>query len=155
MEPHMVLKCCLLRRGIVLPKNPIFCCIFVSKSTFMSICALFIYAWSIFLLPFPFFHFHYFFFIFITIKDIISMTQTNLFFRHVCQNFSLRVYFFCNFQHGVTYKSVGYKKACVTKDILSVITSNKTNWEPTTASSNISFIYKKLLQKFRKKHLPY
>ena len=53
-------------------------------------------------------------FIFITINHIIPLTQTNLFFGHACQKFSLRLtpaYFFCQFQPGVGYKSVAYGKS--------------------------------------------
>ena len=46
----------------------------------------------------------------------MSLTQKTLFFGHVCQKFSLRVWptfclIFCQFQPGVTYKSVAYKKS--------------------------------------------
>ena len=97
----MLLNCCLLYRGIFLPRHAIFC-IFVSmvmsRSILSSFCDLF------------FQHF-----IFITINDIISLTQANLFIGHVCQKFSLRVLLnfyltFCQFQPGVAYKSVAYKK---------------------------------------------
>ena len=58
-------------------------------------------------------------FIFITVNHIISLTQINLVFGHVNQNFSLRVLlsfclFFCQFQPGVAYKSVAYKKSIYT-----------------------------------------
>ena len=54
-------------------------------------------------------------FIFITINHIISLMQTNLFLRHVYQKFSLRMLFsfclnFCQFQPGIDYKVVAYKK---------------------------------------------
>ena len=59
-------------------------------------------------------HFSIIIFIFIRIKDIISWT--NLFFGLNCQKFSLIVLLsfcliFCQFQPGVTYKSVAYKKS--------------------------------------------
>ena len=53
----MVLKCCLLRRGIVLPKNPIFCCIFVLRL------GLFV---PYLFMPDLFFYYHFHFFISIT-----------------------------------------------------------------------------------------
>ena len=53
--------------------------------------------------------------ILISINHIISLIPTNLFFGHVCQKFSPRVLLsfcliFCQFQAGVAYKSVAYKK---------------------------------------------
>ena len=58
---------------------------------------------------FHYFHFHY-------NNHKTSLTQKNLFFGHVCQKFSLRVLLkFClrfyQFQPGVAYKSVAYKKS--------------------------------------------
>ena len=55
-------------------------------------------------------------FIYVTINHITSLIQTNLFFEHVCQKFSLRVLLsfcliFIQFQSGVAYKSVAYKKS--------------------------------------------
>ena len=55
--------------------------------------------------------------IFNTIKYIVSLPQTTLFFRHVCQKFSLRVLLsfrlsFYQFQPGAAYKSISSKKAC-------------------------------------------
>ena len=57
-------------------------------------------------------------FFFITIKHVISLTLKNLFGGHVCQKLNLRVLLrfcliFCQFQPGVAYKSVAYKKACI------------------------------------------
>ena len=54
--------------------------------------------------------------VFITINHAISLKQTNLFFGHACQKFSVRVLLsFClifgQFQPGVTCKSVAYKKS--------------------------------------------
>ena len=54
-------------------------------------------------------------FISITITHVTSLIQTNLFFGHVCQKSSPRVLIrfcliFCQFQCGVSYKSVAYKK---------------------------------------------
>ena len=58
-------------------------------------------------------------FIYITVNHIISLTQKNLFFGHAYQNFSSGcclafAYFFCQFQLGVAYKSVVYKKSIYT-----------------------------------------
>ena len=55
--------------------------------------------------------------IFNAIKDIVSLTQTKLFFGHVCPKLSLRVLpSFClsfyQFQHDAAYKSVSPKKTC-------------------------------------------
>ena len=65
-------------------------------------------------------------FIFITINHTISLMQTNLFFRHVCQKFSLRVLLsfcliFCKFQPGVAYKSVAYKKKACTNNLFCLL----------------------------------
>ena len=54
-------------------------------------------------------------FIFNTINHIILSIQTNFFFGHVCHKFGLGVLLnfyliFCQFQPGVTYKSVANKK---------------------------------------------
>lgn len=75
---------------------------FVSMSTsrlFMS------YLCDIFL--------HLSFIIFITIKNIMSLTLTNLFFGYVCQKLSLGVFFgfplfFCQSQGGAVYKKIVY-----------------------------------------------
>ena len=60
--------------------------------------------------------------IFIINNHITSLIQTNLFFRHVCQKFSIKVLLsfclnFCKFQPGVAYKSVVYKKSVYFKKL--------------------------------------
>ena len=67
-----------------------------------------LFMWSFFIIIF----------IFIKINRFISLTQKNPFFGHVFQKFSLGVLLsicliFCQFQPGVAYKSVAYKKACL------------------------------------------
>ena len=103
----MLLKCCLLHRDIVLPVHAIF-------SIFVSIVYVLVYIVLIYVICFVII-----IFIFIITNHIISVIQPNLFFGHVCQKFSLRVLLsfclnFCQFQPGVTYKSVAYKKICIT-----------------------------------------
>ena len=78
IKPQMLLRSCLLHRGVVLPNYPIFC-IFPSMSTSWPIYILFM--WSVFFIIFTF----------ITINHIISLTQESLFIGHVCQKLSLRV----------------------------------------------------------------
>ena len=80
----MLFKCCLLHRDIVLPRNATFS---MFLYVLFLLCVLFM--WSICHYRF---HFHYLcdlfaitVFIFITINRVISMTQANLFFGHVCQ----------------------------------------------------------------------
>ena len=73
-------------------------------------------------------------FIFITINHITSLMQKNLFFGHVCQKFFLRVLLsfcliFSQFQPGVTYKNVVYKKACISLKIWSLITHQHYNFK--------------------------
>ena len=65
-------------------------------------------------------------FSFIAFNHIISLTQKNLFFGHVCHKFSLRISFsfcliFCKFQPGVAYKSVGYKESAYTTNSFSLL----------------------------------
>ena len=62
-------------------------------------------------------------FIFITINHIISVIQTNLIFKHVCQKFKLRILltFFLNFyqfQPSIAYNSVANKKGMYLKLII-------------------------------------
>ena len=100
----MLLKRCLLHRDFVLPRHAIFS-IFLSMSMSQSIFVLLMCD----------------LFIFSTINHKISLIQTNLFFGHICQKFSLRVLLsFCltfwQFQPGVAYKSVAYKKRRVMKE---------------------------------------
>ena len=98
----MLRKCCLLHRDIVLPRHAILS-EFVYVYDFVYICLIYVNYFAIII------------FIFVTINHIISLIQTNLFFGHVYQKFSLRVLFslllnFCRFQPGVPYQSVAYKK---------------------------------------------
>ena len=97
LGPQMLLKCCLLHRGIALPRQAIF----------LHSC---LYAYI---------YFSIITFTFITIKDIIWLTRTNLFFGHVCQKFNLRMLlsfclFFANFSL-VLLISVAYRKKRVYK----------------------------------------
>ena len=67
------------------------------------------------------FYFHY-----ITIKHIISLIQNNFCFGHTCQKFSLRVLLsfcliFCQFQPGVAYKSIAYKKGVQPENQFSLV----------------------------------
>ena len=104
----MLLKCCLLHREILLPRNAMFC-IFVSMSTRWSIFVLFmgsVFSFSLQLL-------------------IQSLTQKNLFFLHDYQTFKLKVLLsfcliFCQFYPGVGYKGVAYKKNRVCAQINSL-----------------------------------
>ena len=81
-------------------------------------------SWSIYLcdlLCHYHFHFHY-----ITIKHIISLIQNNFCFGHVCQKFSLRVLLsfcliFCQFQPGVAYESIAYKKGAQPENQFSLV----------------------------------
>ena len=62
-----------------------------------------------------FFHYHFIIFTFITINRMISLTQKNLFFGHICQKFNLRVLLrfcliLCQFQSDMAYDSVAYKQ---------------------------------------------
>ena len=106
----MLLKCYLLHRDIVLRRHAIFS-ILDSMSTSWSVCLIYVISFTIII------------FIFITINHIISVIQTNLFFGHVCQMFSLWVLLrfslnFCQFQPGVAYKSVAYIKKRVYIDLI-------------------------------------
>ena len=97
LGPQMLLKCCLLHRGIALRRQAIF----------LHSC---LYAYI---------YFSIITFTFITIKDIIWLTRTNLFFGHVCQKFNLRMLlsfclFFANFSL-VLLISVAYRKKRVYK----------------------------------------
>ena len=97
LGPQMLLKCCLLHRGIALPRQAIF----------LHSC---LYAYI---------YFSIITFTFITIKDKIWLTRTNLFFGHVCQKFNLRMLlsfclFFANFSL-VLLISVAYRKKRVYK----------------------------------------
>ena len=97
LGPQMLLKCCLLHRGIALPRQAIF----------LHSC---LYAYI---------YFSIITFTFITIKDIIWLTRTNLFFGHVCQKFNLRMLlsfclFFANFSL-VLLISVAFRKKRVYK----------------------------------------
>ena len=98
----MLLKCCLLHRGNVLPRHAIFST-FVFISTFWSIYVLFIVIY--FAIDSS---------IFITINQIISLIQTNLFLGYACQCcLAFAYFFFCQFQSGIAYKSVAYKKSVI------------------------------------------
>ena len=88
---------------IVLPRHTIFS-VFVSVYVLASICLIYVIYFVIVISTF------------ITINHIISLIQTNLFFRYVCQKLSLSVLLricliFCQFQPGVAYKSIAYKKS--------------------------------------------
>ena len=101
----MLLKRCLLHRDFVLPRHAIFS-IFLSMSMSQSIFVLLMCD----------------LFIFSTINHKISLIQTNLFFGHACQKFSLRVLLsfyltFSQFQPGFAYKSVAYKKRRVMQKV--------------------------------------
>ena len=96
----MLLTCWLSHRGIVIPRLAVFF-IFVSVYVLVYLCLIYVIC--------------FFIFIFITINHIISLTQKKLLFGHVSQMFSLKVLFnfclnFCQFQPGVAFKSVAYKK---------------------------------------------
>ena len=74
-------------------------------------------------------------FIFITINYIISLRQKSVFFGHVCQKVSRRVLLsfcliFCQFQPGVAYESVAYKKKHV---------SSNCNWKKYTLMLTLNF----------------
>ena len=99
----MLLKCCLLqyRHDLTETCYIFYICLYVWVLVYLYI----IYVICFFIIIF----------IFIIINLLISLTQKNLFFGHVRQKFSLRVLLsfcliFCQFQPGVVYKSVSYKK---------------------------------------------
>ena len=76
-------------------------------------------------------HFGIIIFVFLTINHIISLIQTNLFFGHVCQKFSLRVLLsfrlnVCQFHPGIAYKSAVYiRKACIYVHSISILNFSK------------------------------
>ena len=97
----MLLKCCLLYVDMTLPRLAVLC-ILVTMSTFRSIKSFDI------------------FFIIIFIFIAINLRHTCLF-RHFCQKFCVTVLLsfsliFSQFQPGVAYKSVAYKKACISTE---------------------------------------
>ena len=99
----MLLKCCLLHRGLCL-------LYYQDKIMFHS------YVLYICLYVLVYSCLNHVICFFITIDHMISLTQKNLLF--VCQKFSLRALLsfyliFCQFQPGVAYKSVAYKKKLV------------------------------------------
>ena len=86
-------------------------------------------------------------FIFITIKDIISLTQTNSLFGHVCKRFRPTVLYtfclmFCQFQPSVAYKSVAFKKACKLKICFKRICFWTTRSKPPEVFYKIGYSYK-------------
>ena len=117
----MSLKCCLskyclLHRDVVLLRRSIFS-IFVSVNVLAYVCLIYLIYFAIII------------FIFISTNHIISLIQTNLFVGHVCQKFSLRVLLsfcliFCQFQPGIAYKSVAYKKKYVIKQVFCTETTS-------------------------------
>ena len=110
----MLLKCCLLHRSLTVTCYILYICLhLVYISVHLSIYVyILVYLCLIYVTCF-----FIIIFISITINHLISLTQKKLFFGHVCQRFNLRVLLsFClsfwQFEPGVAYKSVAYKKAC-------------------------------------------
>ena len=122
----MNLKCCLsvayCNIDMILLRHAIF---FISVSMFGSWSIYVLFMWSVFSLSFSF-----------SLQLIIyNLIETeNLFFGHVCQNFSLRVslsfcLIFYQFQPGVAYKKKRVPSNCNWKKCTLMLTLNFQNCE--------------------------
>ena len=101
----MLLKCCLLHRDMILPRDTTYC-IFVFTSTSRSINDM------IFLYDFQYHCNHI-----ISLKQPHLYTWAFLFSLRVLLSFCLIV---CQFQPCVAYKSVAYKKECILTCLMEV-----------------------------------